>query len=561
MAPVQVPVQRSFDDLGTPLHDVTFVVLDLETTGGSPNGGDAITEVGAAKYRGGECLGTLATLVNPGRPIPPSITYLTGITEAMVLPAPQIDEVLPAFLEFAGDAVLVGHNIRFDMSFLQAAMRATGRPRLANRVIDTCALARRLVSDEVPNCKLSTLAAHFRTNHRPTHRALDDTLATAELLHSLLERAGSLGVTALDDLIDLPSVKGHPQLSKLRLTAGLPRAPGVYIFRDRGGRALYVGKAVDLRRRVRSYFTGDTRRKVAQLLRETQAIDHIVCAHELEASVLEVRLIHSLTPRFNRQAKVWRRYAYLKLTLDERFPRLSVVKSVRPDRGLYIGPLPSAGAAQLVAEAIESAVPIRRCRNPVRRLVTRPAPCTPAQLGVSTCPCAGAISEGDYAQLVAQVVSGLTVDPARLLDPLTTRMAALSEARRFEEAAAVRDRADALARALSRQRRLDALCGAGRVVVEVADGGGATIEGGRLLDAWSGPQPSVRIWAAGSGADPDRSPLARDAADEAVCIAAWLDREAPRLRLVSCDGELASTLPRLPRFVPSPTRSPGARGR
>nr|MBA3655561.1 endonuclease [Actinomycetota bacterium] len=259
-------VQRSFDDLGAPLYDVTFVVLDLETTGGSA-ATDAITEVGAAKYRGGECLGTFATLVNPGREIPPSITYLTGITEAMVLPAPRIEEVLPAFLEFAGDAVLVGHNVRFDMSFLQAAMRATNRPRIANRVVDTCALARRLVSDEVPNCKLATLAEHFRTSHKPTHRALDDTLATAELLHALLERAGRLGVTALDDLIDLPSVKGHPQVAKLKLTAGLPRAPGVYIFRDAGGRPLYVGKAVDLRRRVRSYFTGDGRRKVGQLLR------------------------------------------------------------------------------------------------------------------------------------------------------------------------------------------------------------------------------------------------------------------------------------------------------
>jgi DNA polymerase-3 subunit epsilon len=553
-------VQRSFDDLGTPLQDVTFVVLDLETTGGSPKGGDAITEVGAAKYRGGKCLGTLATLVNPGRDIPPAITYLTGITETMVLPAPPIAEVLPAFLEFAGDAVLVGHNVRFDMSFLQAAMAATGRPRLTNRVIDTCALARRLVSDEVPNCKLATLAAHFRTTHKPTHRALDDTLATAELLHSLLERAGTMGVTALDDLIDLPSVKGHPQLSKLRLTAGLPRAPGVYIFRDAGGRALYVGKAIDLRRRVRSYFTGDTRRKVSQLLRECQAIDHIVCAHELEASVLEIRLIHSLTPRFNRQSKVWRRYAYLKLTLGERFPRLSVVKAVRPDNGLYIGPLPSAGAAQLVAEAIESVVPIRRCRNPVRRLVTRAAPCTPAQLGVATCPCAGAITEADYALLVQAVVAGLTVNPGRLLDPLAARMRALASDGRFEEAASVRDRADALARALSRQRRLNALSSAGRVTVEL-DGGGATIEFGRLSDAWTGPQPSVRLFPSHERTDPDRSPMDRDAADEAVCIAAWLEREAPRLRLVSCDGELASSLPRLPRFVPSATREPGVRER
>src|SRR5438094_8437314 len=110
-------MQRSFEDLGTPLHEVTFCVVDLETTGGSPDQCE-ITEVGAVKIRGGECLGTFQTLVNPGVPIPPFITVLTGITESMVYPAPRIAEVLPAFLEFLGDAVLVGHNVRFDISFL-----------------------------------------------------------------------------------------------------------------------------------------------------------------------------------------------------------------------------------------------------------------------------------------------------------------------------------------------------------------------------------------------------------------------------------------------------------
>src|SRR3954464_671228 len=174
--------QRTFDDLGTPLHDVTFCVIDLETTGGSPEQ-CGITEVGAVKVRGGECLGTYQTLVNPGAAIPPEITVLTGITEAMALPAPRIEAVLPTLLEFVGEAVVVGHNVRFDLSFIQAALARAERPRLANRSIDTVALARRLVRDEVPNCKLGTLAAHLRLDHRPSHRALDDALATADLLH------------------------------------------------------------------------------------------------------------------------------------------------------------------------------------------------------------------------------------------------------------------------------------------------------------------------------------------------------------------------------------------
>src|SRR5947207_14188636 len=159
-------VQRSFDDLGVPLSETTFCVVDVETTGGSALDG-AITEVGAVKLRGGECLGTLQTLVNPGTAIPPEITVLTGITEAMVLPAPRIDEVLPALLEFVGDAVIVGHNIRFDLSFLDAALVRGRRPRLANRHVDTLALARRLVRDEIPNLRLSTLARHFRVPTEP----------------------------------------------------------------------------------------------------------------------------------------------------------------------------------------------------------------------------------------------------------------------------------------------------------------------------------------------------------------------------------------------------------
>ena len=134
--PTTVPGQRSFDDLGSPLHEVTFVVVDLETTGGSPTT-CGITEVGAVKLRGGECLGTFQTLVNPGLPIPPQITVITGITQAMVIPAPPIDEVLPALLEFIGGAIVVGHNVRFDLSFLREALQATDRPRLDNRSIDT----------------------------------------------------------------------------------------------------------------------------------------------------------------------------------------------------------------------------------------------------------------------------------------------------------------------------------------------------------------------------------------------------------------------------------------
>lgn len=547
--------QRSFDDMGTPLHDVTFVVVDVETTGGSPDS-CALTEIGAVKLRGGECLGTFSTLVNPGVPIPPFITVLTGITTTMVGPAPRVEAVLPSFLEFAEGATLVGHNVRFDRAFLDAALVCHGWSRLPHRFVDTCALARRLVGADVRNCKLSTLAEHFRLPHRPTHRALDDALATGHLLHALLERAGSLGVVGLDDLLELPTFKGHPQLAKLRLTDDLPRSPGVYLFRDVGGRVLYVGRATNLRSRVRSYFSGEERRKVGQLLRETVAIDHVVTANPLEAAVLEVRLIHQLLPRFNRQATTWTRYAYLKVTLAERFPRLSVVRAVRDDGALYLGPLPSTAAARRVAEAIQTATPIRRCTGSPGRAGRRSAPCAAAQLGVSACPCDGGLSEADYAPIVAHVVRGLTVDPDLLLAPLEARMVALAAAERFEEAADVRDRARALADALRRQRRLDGLRRSGRLVLEVP-GGTVELAGGRLVRSWDvAAGEELPFEPALSPADL-RTPVPTELADELACVAAWLEREAHRLRVATCDGELASPLRRLPRFDPVARPGPG----
>jgi DNA polymerase-3 subunit epsilon len=552
--------QLTLDDLGTPLPDVTFCIIDLETTGGSPTS-CGITEIGAVKLRGGRCLGTFQTLVNPGCAIPPEITVLTGITQAMVVPAPRIEQVLPTLLEFVGDAVIVGHNVRFDVGFLQAALERDGRPRLSNRTVDTVALARRLVREEVPNCKLGTLASRFRLPHQPSHRALDDALATGDLLHLLLERAGNMGVTGLDDLLALPTIAGHAQAAKLKLTEHLPRAPGVYLFRDRRGDVLYVGKATDLRARVRSYFSGDDRRKIGALLRETVRIDHVEHPHTLAAAVHEVRLIHRFRPRYNRQAREWDRYVYVKLTLHEPFPRLSVVKEAKDDGALYLGPLGSRRVATQVIDAIHTAVPLRRCTARVTKKPSRAASCASAQLGVSMCPCAGGLDVADYQPVVDQVVHGLRHDPEVLLGPLRRRLGALAAAERYEEAADTRDRAAALAAALRRQRRIDALRRAGWVRVRLPGRGGADLEHGRLLRVWGpGAEPDAPATPSLSTDPGALPPLSRDRADEVLCIAAWLDKAAGEVVLERCEGQLSSPLPALPTFLPAKgRRAPFAR--
>jgi DNA polymerase-3 subunit epsilon len=529
-APATAPRQQSLADLGTPLSETTFVVVDLETTGGSPNT-DAITEIGALKLRGGELLAHMETLVNPGVPIPPMITVLTGITEAMVMPAPRIAEILPPLLEFAGDAVIVGHNIRFDCAFLDAALVAHGYPKLSNRRVDTLALARRLVRDEIPNLRLSTLARHFRTSVEPNHRAYSDAAATAEVLHSLLERAAGYGVLGLDDLLALPSMRAHPSAAKLALTARLPRGPGVYLFRDRDGRVLYVGKATNLRARVRSYFAADDRRKVPQLLRELTTIDHRVCATPFEAEIRELRLIQELQPRFNRQGKSKRATAYLKLT-NERFPRLTVTRTAPAD-ATALGPFPSTNTAHLVREAIETALPLRRCatRTGRRAPIVAGPPCVPAQLGVAACPCRGHVDEDTYAEFVDEVRRALTSEPELALDPLSARMHRLAGEERFEEAAATRDRLAALARAIERRRTVAMWRGVERLVVD-CDGQRVEIRRGRVC--W----PDAEM--PGVAAPPGDGGIA-----EIVLVDRWIARHANNLHVAHVTGELASRLPRI----------------
>ena len=185
------------------LSQATFVVVDLETSGAAPSTGAAITEIGAVKVRGGEVIAEFQSFVNPNTPISDFITRLTGITDAMLVDAPEISQVFPSFIEFMGsenENVLVAHNAPFDVGFLKAAASYLEYPWPNHHVADTARLARYvLTKDEVINCKLATLAEYFGATTSPTHRALDDARATVDVLHGIIERLGGFGITTLED--------------------------------------------------------------------------------------------------------------------------------------------------------------------------------------------------------------------------------------------------------------------------------------------------------------------------------------------------------------------------
>ncbi len=552
-------VQGTLDDLGTPLSGVTFVVVDLETTGGSA-ADSAITEIGAVKVRGGEELGELGTLVDPGGPVPPFITALTGITTAMVTAAPRMDSVLPAFLEFARGSVLVAHNAPFDIGFLKAACAEHGYAWPRFTVVDTVDLARRVLSkDEVPNCKLGTLARFFRTATEPTHRALADARATVEVLHGLIERLGSFGVTSLEEMRGFAKAPTPEQRRKRHLADDVPSAPGVYLFEDAAGEALYVGKSGDLRSRVRSYFTGsETRRRVREMVGLAERIATIVCATGLEAEVRELRLIAEHKPRYNRRSKFPERALWLKLTAEP-FPRLSIVREIRDDGARYLGPISSRRQAEEARAALHEAVPLRQCTQRITlRLVEtgRLHACALAEMGHCGAPCDGSEALEDYTAHVTAAQAIMEGDARPVAASARARIDRLSRELRYEEAAAQRDRLAAFVRAAARGQRLTAFARLRQLVAArpAFDNGWelAVVRYGRLAAAGTvppraDPWPYVHALTATAetvfppvGGAPGGVPLGPAqgggaTAEEMECVLRWLD--LPGVRLVEVDGE------------------------
>jgi DNA polymerase III subunit epsilon len=538
--------QVSFEDLGTPLFAVTFAVVDLETTGLSPER-DRITEIGVVKVRGGDVLGEFQCLVSPGVPIPLTVTRLTGITDALVADRPPIEAALPALLEFLRGTTLVAHNASFDVSFLQAACRRHDYPPLDHPVVDTARIARRvLLRGEVRDHRLGTLAAHFRARTRPEHRALADARATVDVLHGLLERVGSLGVSTLEDLRDYVRSTSDPAFRKVGLVEDAPDAPGIYRFLDDRGEVLYVGKAARLRQRLRQYFGQDPRRKIADLVRLTERVEWELTPTELEAQVREVREIGRLKPRFNRRSRHPEKAVYVKLT-REPFPRLSIVTAVRDARAVHVGPLRNRQVAERFLEAVHEVVPLRTCSDRLSPTRGR-SPCALKDLGRCGAPCDGSQDPDVYARVVASYADAVTVDPAGLLGPLRQRMRAAARAGRFEQAGRARDRLHHAAAVLAADRRLTSSTAAAELVALRPAGDRTELvvaRRGRLAGSASLPASptdrqvgdAVAKLLAAAPPPPPAGPPPREEVEELDLVTGWLAQEG--VRLVDVEGELS----------------------
>ena len=296
------------------------------------------------RVRGFELEEEFQTLVNPREPLGPVISALTGLADAELSRAPPVEVAMRRFLAFAGDSVLVAHNARFDLGFLDRETQRLTGSRIASPVVDTVGLARKLLAGRIARANLGALAYFFGTDVRPCHRALPDAQATAEILVGLLGLAQERGAQTVADLAELAATRPRRVYGKRSLAFGAPQRPGVYLFLDRNDTVLYVGRARDLRARLRSYFTSDKQRPAVEAaLGALERIDWRPCGSEVEAALEELRLLRELRPPANARSARPDRYVYLRARVQD------VVCSAKPSA---LGPLRSRRLARLAARSL-----------------------------------------------------------------------------------------------------------------------------------------------------------------------------------------------------------------
>jgi len=430
--------------LGTsPLATSTFVAVDLETTGCRP-GRNSIIEIGAVRFGVTGAMESFERLVRPEETIPYAVESLTGITDSMVRDAGPVSDAVSDFRRFASGAVLVAHNYRFDLSFLDHELELVAGEVLQRPVIDTLNLARRLRPD-TRRFSLSALAAELGTPTAPTHRAGADARATAEILRVLLADVGRFGIRTVGELAAFSGLDGQERLAqRLRLTRDIADEPGVFLFRDPEGRVVYVGHAKSLRLRTRQYFyAGSATDKVA---REVASITAVATPSQLDAALIERRLVDRHRPAFNPAAHQSRAAYLIKLDGASPYPAMRVVEAPRT-RGPLIGPFTSRWTAVTLVDRLNEEYRLRRC---ARRLGPRLAltSCDARDAGTCPAPCVTPIDRTDYAARVAAAVSVFD-DPSGFRSRLQDRQDVAAAAGRYEDAIRYRDGVRALDRAIS----------------------------------------------------------------------------------------------------------------
>lgn len=516
------------------LTSTPFVVVDLETTGGSAIY-DRVLEVAVIRVQNGVIQERMDRLVEPGIPIPTFVTRITGINAALVRGRPSFDSLLPDLRHLFDGAVVVAHNASFDYNFLRTSFNRAGLTWDSERLC-TLRLARRLIPG-LHSYRLDSLCAFLGFSFVQRHRAGPDAEATLSLLQHLIATAANRGIDTLASLLRIQQQPVSHKRRKGRVdeaqVTSLPTGPGVYLLKDLHGHVVYVGKSVNVRQRVRTHLRpsgtahGPAQPRLRRRLPQVAEVEAIETSSELQALLLESKLVKRYLPEANSLLRDYHDYPFIKLDESDSFARLEATRE-RPTPGVtYFGPFRRASVVSSAVSFLSEQLGLRQCSGALK-----PGQSACALLEMNKClgPCVNSVSASDYGAAVAQGVRTLRGEDRLLLDRAAEKRDELGEQLRFEEAAELRDRIRDVEQVIGLQQRLAAF--AERNVVLVTPDRQSDrvrlllVRAGRLAEDVSLPvraTPShVRHLLRRVYGEVSNAHVSRDELDDLLILDAWL---------------------------------------
>lgn len=487
----------------SPINNIfnsTFIVCDVETTGLSPVN-NRITEIALIKVVNGEITNKFTSLINPRQHIPREITHLTGISNEDVINKPDFEELSDNIISFFEETedekiIFTGHNVAFDYRFLLHSFARINKP-FNFKTLCTCKLARRLLK-RLRSKSLINVSSYYGITFKRFHRAYDDALATSKiLLNFLVTLTEDYEFEEIEEVLKFQNCKIYnnenksPVLKRLNISLkDFPKLPGVYFMKSRSDELLYIGKAKNLRERLSSYFRFNSELpvKLRRLLRNINSIEYEITNSELSALILESKLIKQHKPRFNSAIKRFRFHPFLKIDVQNNYPRIEKVYEIENDGANYYGPFQSGMTVNKLLKDINEEFKLRKCDFKNLKPSKEHSTCMYFEMGKCCAPCNFTQSKNEYHNEVSRVhsfITSLELTSAQKLFEI--RMKEFSENMEYERAAFIRDRLHDIQKVMSYQKVITSAINDKKIIIKCNSETGKEIffiQNGKLIKTY-----------------------------------------------------------------------------
>ena len=459
------------------IDDVAYTVLDVETTGLDPRY-EKIIEFAGYRIERGVVVDSFVSFFNPERRLDPYIVMFTGIRDEDLAGAPLFDRMASKIMELLSDSVIVGHNIQFDVKFLEAEFLNAGFESFKPVTFCTLRGAKRLYP-QLKSKRLESVRDHLNIAPGVTHRAYSDAMATAEIFLKMADKLKKeFQLSRLQDLLGFQYIPPRDISRKFPQTLkqtgfeipAIPDLPGNYWFLDDSDNIIYIGKSKTLRKRLSQHLMDNAAGKSKLILGTAVRLCYETTSTEVMALVKEAQLIKKFKPKHNVQLKNYGNKYFIRVSVRHRYPKLEIVNNFDLDGNDYFGLFISRSRSEEILEIAEKSFRLRTC---TQKELDKGRACFMATIDRCIAPCEKEVNE-EYRAELQKFYSFMAGENSELISNLIKKMTAYSADLKFEQAAEIKKTVDLVLNQVHRSSLLKEPVNRANVLISVSGDGGVS---------------------------------------------------------------------------------------